>query len=132
MRKTSRKQTRKRNRNPQKNQRSQSQRVKKKKSEAGNNAPQRNLKISIRNEFEVSPQFFWAECSKRWPSALHFRSNIQPNYQNGAPLAHEASGETWEISVKRRNLLGFVWRNRFPSGILFLKLEILRDAQRDH
>src|SRR5947207_9525965 len=80
MRKTSRKQTRKRNRNTQKNQRSQSQRVKKKKSEAGNNAPQRNLKISIRNEFEVSPQFFWAECSKRWPSALHFRSNIQPNY----------------------------------------------------
>ena len=42
------------------------------------------------------------------------------------------SGETWEISVKHRNLLGFVWRNRFPSGILFLKLEIPRDAQRDH
>src|SRR6266700_731209 len=35
----------------------------------------------IRNEFEVSPQFFWAECSTQWPSAQCLRSNIQPNYQ---------------------------------------------------
>jgi hypothetical protein len=34
-----------------------------------------------RNEFEVSPQIFWAECSTQWPSAKHFRSIIQPNYQ---------------------------------------------------
>jgi|SRR5579859_214124 len=33
------------------------------------------------NRVEHSPQFFWAQCSKRWPSALHFRSIIQPNYQ---------------------------------------------------
>src|SRR5438874_13156351 len=35
----------------------------------------------LRNEFEVSPQIFWAECSTRWLSAQHFRSIIQPNYQ---------------------------------------------------
>ena len=34
----------------------------------------------LRNEFEVSPQIFWAECSTRWLSAQHFRSIIQPNY----------------------------------------------------
>src|SRR2546421_6524576 len=79
--KTSRRQMSKRNRDQEKNQRSQSQWGRKKKSEAGNNVPQRNQKIPIRNEFEVSPQFFWAQCSKRWPSALHFRSNIEPNYQ---------------------------------------------------
>jgi hypothetical protein len=33
------------------------------------------------NRVEHSPQFFWAQCSTRWPSALHFRSIIQPNYQ---------------------------------------------------
>src|SRR5437867_3520835 len=36
----------------------------------------------LRNEFEVSPQIFWAECSTRWLSAQHFRSIIQPNYQD--------------------------------------------------
>src|SRR5437660_826760 len=72
-------QTLKKAEEPEKNQRSQ--RGRKKKSEAGNIVPQRNQKIPIRNEFEVSPSFFWAQCSKRWPSALHFRSNIEPNYQ---------------------------------------------------
>src|SRR6266567_7366172 len=79
--KTARRQMSKRNREQEKNQRSQSQWGRKKKSEARNNVPQRNQKIPIRNEFEVSPQFFGAEWSKRWPSALHFRSIIQPNYQ---------------------------------------------------
>src|SRR5438128_5416709 len=41
----------------------------------------------LRNEFEVSPQIFWAECSTRWLSAQHFRSIIQPNYQK-PPLCH--------------------------------------------
>ena len=41
----------------------------------------------LRNEFEVSPQIFWAECSTRWLSAQHFRSIIQPNYQHGHILA---------------------------------------------
>src|SRR2546421_11856717 len=35
----------------------------------------------LRNEFEVSPQIFGPECSTRWLSAQHFRSIIQPNYQ---------------------------------------------------
>src|SRR6266567_2295682 len=33
------------------------------------------------NRVEHSAQFFWAECSPLWPSAQHFRSIIQPNYQ---------------------------------------------------
>src|SRR2546422_5530361 len=37
----------------------------------------------LRNEFEVSPQIFGAECSTRWLSAQHFRSIIQPNYHFG-------------------------------------------------
>src|SRR5262249_39710991 len=46
----------------------------------------------LRNEFEVSPQIFWAECSTRWLSAQHFRSIIQPNYQEGTAPAGIAPG----------------------------------------
>src|SRR2546421_8521846 len=104
--KTSRRQMSKRNRDQEKNQRSQSQWGRKKKSEAGNNVPQRNQNIPIRTEFEVSPQFFWAQCSKRWPSALHFRSNIEPNYQ----ITYEVSRsgpQTWNIALKREH-----WREQ--------------------
>src|SRR5438552_2497958 len=40
----------------------------------------------LRNEFEVSPQIFWAECSTRWLSAQHFRSIIQPNYHRASAV----------------------------------------------
>src|SRR6266567_2198914 len=33
------------------------------------------------NRVEHSAQFILAECSTLWPSAQHFRSIIQPNYQ---------------------------------------------------
>src|SRR5258708_13907455 len=49
----------------------------------------------IRNEFEVSPQSFWAECSTQWPSAQYFRSIIQPNY-------HEVSDMTEPQIIVRK------------------------------
>src|SRR5712692_3800034 len=61
MRNIRRRQMRARNRNPQKNQRSQ-------------NTP-------IRNEFEPSDQRFWAEGSDKGLSTQHLRPNIEPIYQ---------------------------------------------------
>src|SRR6266566_6435616 len=60
MRNIRRRRTRARNRNPQKNQRSQ-------------NTP-------IRNEFEPSDQRFWAEGSDKGLSTQHLRPNIEPIY----------------------------------------------------
>src|SRR5437762_2778795 len=53
----------------------------------------------LRNEFEVSPQIFWAECSTRWLSAQHFRSIIQPNYQLRDELR-----DLWLVHIDERIL----------------------------
>src|ERR1700680_726754 len=73
--------TRARNRNPQKNRRSESQTAKKKKSEEGKSDLQRSQNLPIRNEFEHSGHRFWTECSDKGLSAQYLRPNIQPIYQ---------------------------------------------------
>src|SRR5712692_6610621 len=69
-------QMRARNRNPQKNQRSQ-------------NTP-------IRNEFEPSDQRFWAEGSDKGLSTQHLRPNIEPIYQ----VNTLRSGRIWPANVE--------------------------------
>src|SRR5437660_9795081 len=99
MRKIRKKKMRARNRKPQKNRRSQSQTAKKQKSEEGKSARQRNPNTPIRNEFDVSPQVFWAECSDKRLSAQYLRPNIQPIYHE-APIPTGCATRLFNRTIK--------------------------------
>src|SRR5438128_1918365 len=107
MRNIRKKKMRARNRKPQKNRRSQSQTAKKQKSEEGKSARQRNPNTPIRNEFDVSPQVFWAECSDKRLSAQYLRPNIQPIYHPKAKLTDNLAPEIVSIKIEK-----FPARNR--------------------
>src|SRR5712691_9936497 len=97
MRNIRKKKMRARNRKRQKNRRSQSQTAKKQKSEEGKSARQRNPNTPIRNEFDVSLQVFWAECSDKRLSAQYLRPNIQPIYHHPAtPSSGHANRTTYQ------------------------------------
>src|SRR5438067_919128 len=119
MRNIRKKKMRARNRKPQKNRRSQSQTAKKQKSEEGKSARQRNPNTPIRNEFDVSPQVFWAECSDKRLSAQYLRPNIQPIYQKRVKIKVSVSflGLHEEICSKNSILIWRFFRHfltRFP------------------
>src|SRR5947209_8076621 len=84
MRNIRRRRTRARNRNPQKNQRSQ-------------NTP-------IRNEFEPSDQRFWAEGSDKGLSTQHLRPNLEPIYHRVLRRMRSATSMAEKCAMAPRRL----------------------------